>query len=97
MEKYILQNIEVASSLLSEDIKKTESMENKGWSNPRNMANWADWLTFDIMGDLVFGKAFGMLENPQNRFAVNLVSSAAHRHLIVSFCIGTPHLPLIFI
>jgi hypothetical protein len=24
-----------------------------------------------------------MLENPQNRFAVDLVSSAAHRHLIV--------------
>ena len=25
-----------------------------------------------------------MLESPRNRFAVDLVSSAAHRHLIVS-------------
>jgi cytochrome P450 len=84
MEKYIVQNVEVASDLLSEDVKRTQNTEKQGWSGPRNIANWADWLTFDIMGDLVFGKAFGMLENPQNRFAVNLVSSAAHRHLIVS-------------
>lgn len=85
MEKYVLQNIEVATDLLHEDVKQA-SVGEKGaaWSNPRNIANWADWLTFDIMGDLVFGKAFGMLDHPQNRFAVDLVSSAAHRHLIVS-------------
>lgn len=53
------------------------------WTSPVNIANWCDWLTFDIMGDLAFGKAFGMLDHPQNRFAVDLVSSAAHRHLIV--------------
>lgn len=85
MEKYIVQNVEVATSLLNQDVGQVNNQEEKGWSLPRNMANWADWLTFDIMGDLAFGKAFGMLDHPQNRFAVDLVSSAAHRHLIVRF------------
>jgi len=82
MEKYIVGNINIATDLISEDVIKGSSTEKGGWSLPRNMASWADWLTFDIMGDLAFGKAFGMLENPANRFAVDLVSSAAHRHLI---------------
>ncbi len=47
------------------------------------MADWCNYLTFDIMGDLVFGKAFGMLERPDNRFAIDLIGNAAHRHLIV--------------
>ena len=90
MEKYVLGNVNVACDLIAEEARRAHDVlqpipdEKSGWSVPRNMANWADWLTFDIMGDLVFGKAFGMLESPQNRFAVDLVSSAAHRHLIVS-------------
>jgi hypothetical protein len=84
MEKYILANIQAATNLLTQDVTRSASTSEKGWSAPRNMANWSDWLTFDIMGDLVFGKSFNMLESPQNRFAINLVSNAAHRHLIVS-------------
>jgi cytochrome P450 len=83
MEKHILHNIDNATNVLNDDINRSDAMEKHSWSVPRNVANWADWLTFDIMGDLVFGKAFGMMENPQNRFAVKLVSSAAHRHVIV--------------
>ena len=96
MDKYILTNIETACEVL---IQRPGAREQKldllqvrhigaartadGWTEPVNIANWCDWLTFDIMGDLAFGKAFGMLDHPQNRFAVDLVSSAAHRHLIV--------------
>lgn len=46
------------------------------------MSLQADYMTFDIMGDLCFGKAFGMLERPDNRFAIDLISNAAHRHLM---------------
>ncbi|KAF2666612.1 cytochrome P450 [Microthyrium microscopicum] len=97
MEKYVLGNIDTACNIISDDVStKRKAMatnyyaeKTDSWSTPRNMARWADWLTFDIMGDLVFGKAFGMLESPQNRFAIDLVSSAAKRHLIC----GT-HLPI---
>ena len=32
--------------------------DNQRWSAPRNMAEWCDYLTFDILGDLCFGRSF---------------------------------------
>jgi hypothetical protein len=84
LERYILANVRSACRLL--DVRNKEVAESpEGWTNAWNVADWCNWLVFDIMGDLVFGKAFGMLESPVNRFAVDLVGNAAHRHLIVSF------------
>ena len=85
LEKYILANVRTACQVISQqDGGGQEKEDSKGWNAPWNMANWCNWLAFDIMGDLVFGKAFGMLEGPTNRFAVDLVGNAARRHLIVS-------------
>lgn len=85
LEKYILANVRVGCELLG---RKTEGADGeKGWNSPWNAAHWCEWLVFDIMGDLVFGKAFGMLESPVNRFATDLVGNAAHRHLIVSWVV----------
>lgn len=53
------------------------------WSVAQNMADWCNYLTFDVMGDLCFGKAFEMLENNGNRHVIDLLGSAAHMHLIV--------------
>lgn len=63
-----------------------------------NVSDQANYLTFDIMGDLCFGKAFGMLEMPDNRFAIDLVSDAAWRHLICGtyLAIHRLHLDKIF-
>jgi len=86
LEKYILANVRVGCQMLG---KRTGSgvsekgADEKGWNDEWNAAHWCEWLVFDIMGDLVFGKAFGMLESPVNRFATQLVGNAAHRHLIV--------------
>ncbi|KAF1960044.1 cytochrome P450 [Byssothecium circinans] len=79
LERYILANVRTACRLLEES---TNAGEKEGWGTQWNVANWCNWMVFDIMGDLVFGKAFGMLESPVNRFAVDLVGNAAHRHLI---------------
>jgi cytochrome P450 len=51
---------------------------------PQNMALWYDNLTFDIMGDLCFGKSLGMLKKPDNRFVSELICNAARRHNTVS-------------
>jgi hypothetical protein len=81
MERYVLANIRTFCA----NIGATSSPEKKGWTAPQNMADWCNYLTFDVMGDLCFGKAFGMLESPNNRFAIELIGNAAHRHLIVSW------------
>ncbi|KAH7371505.1 cytochrome P450 [Pyrenochaeta sp. MPI-SDFR-AT-0127] len=81
LEKYILANVRVGCEMLGRRSEGSASDE-KGWSSMLNAAHWCEYLVFDIMGDLVFGKAFGMLESPVNRFATQLVGNAAHRHLI---------------
>jgi hypothetical protein len=32
------------------------------WTTPINMCDWINWLVFDILGDLCFGKNFNMKE-----------------------------------
>jgi cytochrome P450 len=85
LEKYILANVRVGCELLGRKTQSYSDPSNEkdgGWNDAWNAAHWCEWLVFDIMGDLVFGKAFGMLESPINRFATQLVGNAAHRHLI---------------
>ncbi|KAF8463063.1 benzoate 4-monooxygenase cytochrome P450 [Kalaharituber pfeilii] len=51
-------------------------------SQPRNMAHWSNWLTFDVIGDLCFGKTFGMLTREEWRDWPTLIDMAIHRHAI---------------
>lgn len=80
MERYILANVRT----FCEQVGLGASNESKGWTVPKNMADWCNYLAMDILGDLCFGKAFHMLERPDNRYALELVSLATTRHLIVS-------------
>lgn len=91
MERYILSNVRTGCYVLADTItggaKITDGQlvtekKNNSWGTPVNVAEWCNYLTFDIMGDLAFGKSFDMLESPKNRFAADLVTMAAHRHLI---------------
>ena len=86
MEKYILGNVRTfCSALGSKPAFTTDKTDEKAqWSVAQNMADWCNYLTFDVMGDLCFGKAFEMLENRTNRHVIDLIGSAAHMHLIVS-------------
>lgn len=43
-------------------IKNQASQREDGWSKPLNMAHEANYLVFDILGDLCFGKQFNMKE-----------------------------------
>lgn len=80
VERYILANIRTFCA----EIGKGVSSVSKGWSAPKNMTDWCNYLTMDVLGDLCYGKAFHMLESPDNRYALDLISMATQRHLIVS-------------
>ena len=90
MEHYILANVRAFCAALvdrSSGSPKTQEKSQKDWSSPRNMTDWCSYLTFDVLGDLSFGKSFEMLGKDDNRFVVDLVNHAAHRHLIVGDCL----------
>jgi cytochrome P450 len=78
VERYILHNVRA----FCEQIGGGASDDNKGWTTPKNMSDWCSYLAMDILGDLCFGKAFHMIESPENRFALDLVEAATTRHLI---------------
>lgn len=86
MEKYMLTNERLFLERLcpQPNTEKAAGQKPTEWSEALNMADWANYLTFDIMGDLAFGQTFGLLERSDNRFAIDLIGNAAHRHLIVS-------------
>ena len=89
MERYVTGNIRTFCEKLGGKgqqgaVVLAEKQNTKGWSQPQNMADWCNYLTFDVMGDLCFGKAFEMLERPENRHVIDLIGNAAHMHLIVS-------------
>ncbi|MCJ1462456.1 hypothetical protein MMC07_001058 [Pseudocyphellaria aurata] len=58
-ETFVIQHVNRWCELLG------ENTENE-WSTPRNMALWADYLVFDILGDLLFGKSMRIKEPGEN-------------------------------
>ncbi|KAF2017213.1 cytochrome P450 [Aaosphaeria arxii CBS 175.79] len=41
-----------------------------GWTRTRNMSDWNDWLVFDILGDICFGRSFDIKEPGPNPIRV---------------------------
>jgi len=40
----------------------------EGWAPPKDLGVACDWLTFDVISDLIYGKALGMLHDPGLRW-----------------------------
>lgn len=63
--------IKNAASFISQHVDRwidliSETPEGKTWTKSRNMATWNDWLIFDILGDLCFGRSFDIKEPGPN-------------------------------
>lgn len=65
----------------------------------RNMADWFNYLTYDVMGELCFGKSFDMLCASGKRRVIGLVDRAAYRHYVCGLWmpLDSWHLDQIFI
>ena len=76
IEEFFLKHIRTFISQIGP--KETEQVSTV------DMGHWSNYLTFDVMGDVSFGKEFGMLEKPDLRDLPRLGNAAGHRALIVS-------------
>lgn len=81
LEPMMIGTIDKWLTLLGADA----SEEIKGWSKPKNMAKWANHVTFDVLGDLCFGKPFGMLESDKLRSLTDVMLVRARMLLVVCF------------
>ena len=43
------------------------------WQRPVDFATVANWLTFDLMGDVCFGQSFGMLSKKNLRWFLDVL------------------------
>ena len=53
------------------------------WSPARNMAEWCSYLGYDAMGEMAFGKSFGMLNSTENRFVINIIADSDRENYTV--------------
>ena len=80
MEEYILPHMRNFFKYASDEERFPSASQ--CWT--ADMSKWGNYLTFDVMGDLVFGKGFDMLAGNESRELPGIVDGAAHRELIVS-------------
>ncbi|EMC96471.1 hypothetical protein BAUCODRAFT_33830 [Baudoinia panamericana UAMH 10762] len=83
LEQYVQGHVQ---DLIERLKSVAEPSEQKGGCSVEvDMASWLNWLVFDIMGDLVFGKSFGTLgDKPENREGIRLLGQAAKRNYVVA-------------
>lgn len=83
MEDVMLLHVrQLCASLAGEGPGEESSSETKGVV--RNMSSWFGYLSYDVMGELCFGKSFDMLIADTKRHMTGLVDRASNRHYLVS-------------
>lgn len=75
MEEVMLLHVRQLCSILGGD--------GQGKGRKWNMADWFSYLSYDVMGELCFGKSYDMLVDGARRGVIGLVDRAAFRHYVV--------------
>ena len=75
-EQFIIRHVDRWCELLLQDA-------GNNWSKPRNIARWSEFLVFDILTDLCFGKSFEVKEPGENELKdilKHIAANVAIRH-----------------
>lgn len=81
MEDVMLLHVRQLCSVLAGEFP--DGVKDGGEGVVCNMGDLFSYLTYDVMGELCFGKSFDMLVSNARRQMVRLVDQAAHRHYVV--------------
>ena len=57
--------------------------DGRDWSQPKNMAEWSDYLVFDILCDLCFGRSLNIKEPGENPFKG--IPKAIHSYMKLTY------------
>jgi hypothetical protein len=71
----ILENVRVWCQYLGSS-GEGGPMRAEEWTPAKNMTEWSNYLSYDIMGDLTFGKSFGCVERDEHRYVPSLMMAA---------------------
>lgn len=77
-EPRIMEHInKLCDAFLSEgpDIHDSDS-DDRAWSSALNMADWCNYLSFDIMADVVFGAQYNLIGSPRFRYVCETIDQS---------------------
>lgn len=90
IEELVLRSIRKFTKRLGEPAAQLtagqDGPEGESWSSPKTMTNWADYLSFDVMGDFCFSGPFEMLDKEDSRFVLRVLPEGVNDPNMV----GTP-------
>lgn len=75
-ELFIQRHVDIWNELLPDK-------DGKDWSQPKNLAEWSDYLVFDILCDLCFGKSLDIKEPGENQFRG--IPKAIHAYMTFTY------------
>lgn len=55
------------------------------WSEPQNMAEWSNYLTFDIMAEVVFGLKYDLIGSKAYRYVVDAIAGSNIRTTVLLY------------
>jgi hypothetical protein len=77
-------NIEQWCDLLGTNTVDGRKPKANEWTEAKDMSRWANYLTFDVLGDLCFGKPFGLLTSEAQRYIPQMLLSTMYAFQTVS-------------
>lgn len=84
LEDRIVGKIERFTSLLPASIDDAAvAQDADGWGPAQDMAALCDWLAFDVMSDIAYGKELSMLQSPEMRWIPKVYTKMSQRSMMV--------------
>lgn len=79
LEERIMPIIRKFCTMLTDEPMATGSStpSSTDWSTPKDMAKLTSYLSFDVMGQICFGKDFEILEKEGNRYMLQVAIDGA--------------------
>jgi cytochrome P450 len=84
LEPYMNANIEQWCDLLGTNTVDGRKPKANEWTEAKDMSRWANYLTFDVLGDLCFGEPFGLLTSEAQRYIPQMLLSTMYAFQTVS-------------
>ena len=90
MEDRVLTHVKEFTDLLGMDDDNSISIDSE-WKSTKLMTELCDWIAFDIIGDITYGKSFDMLRSPNLRWVPSVYSKMSRRGMAVCVDPLKPH------
>jgi cytochrome P450 len=81
LEPHLVEEVNKLNLKFAEKEQSSTTAEDDSdlWGPPMDLSDWFNYLTFDVMGKLVFGRVFDIINNPANRYIPLAIHPSARR------------------